>query len=255
MTDYSTRLDKCNLSVKDSESTISTLQQTIENTQKTNKKLNDDTEQCKRDLESTQKDSSTCRGTNDDLNSKIKDVFEQLKDCRNNGHEDALEIITLKSNSDDIKKSLSGCQTDNINLTESVKAYKVTIAKFNDEDVLDKLTINQGIVQQTANKALLDQCEASKTEIVASYEKTKGNVLDLTKKIASIRSEYDETGKKSDEKINGLITDLNKCETSFKSESDAVKDLDTEITELKRIAGISQKVRLQSRNLLIIPSL
>lgn len=210
--------------------------------------MNDDAAQYKRDLNSLQKDVNTCRATNDNLNNNIRDVTDKLKCCQNSGHEYALEIITLKSTSDDLRKSISVCQTENINLSESLK---VANAKFEDDERLDELALNQEIAEQRATKALLDQCEASKTEISASYENVKANILELTINIASLRSEYDESSKTKDEKITLLTGNLGQCESSLKSETDTVNRLDAQINELQSTLDISKKVRLLSKRLFI----
>lgn len=204
------------------------LQQTIVDIQNRNAILTSDSTKCQLELDISRKETTVIKTTIVELNNRVKDYTEKLNVCQNEGHNFALQIISIRSESDSVKKNLLTCQGEKNNLAELLKAKIADYSK-------DEIKIQQDMVLLKTTQSLLEQCQTSKKDIATSYETEKANVLELTKKIAANRAEYDESSRKYEEQNKRTVDDLNKCKTSLKTETDYRTTVDTEVRTLKTV--------------------
>lgn len=201
-----------------------------------------ETTKCKADLEASENGADVCSATNVELNRSIKELAEKLTKAESDDHESALKIITLKSTVDELNQNVRTCQGENTNLSELLKAK---IADYNN----DELRLQEEIAQLRIVQTHLEQCTARNSEIQTSYENEKDNVAKLTNTIGVIRGECSESKKTYEERIEILLGNWNECKGSLKSETDVVRNLQIEITEIQNRLDVSIKVRIRFEKL------
>lgn len=242
LTTCGTKLDQCSNNFILSQSTIDSLQETIKDIQKINTRLDTDTTQCKHDLEASLKEAGTCSQTNANLNIKITEIVDKLSGCENESHQNSVQIIALKTSSDELKNNLSTCQGENSNLSELLKAK---IADYNK----DEIKLQEEMARLKTTLAQLEQCKTSKDEIDASYQSEKSTVIDLTNTIARVRAEYTESYNNYNQQIQQLLENVNQCRTTLQSESNVkasieneLKNLEIQFTDIQHTLDITKKV-------------
>lgn len=220
----------------ESRSTIDTLRKSVENTDSINKQLSGENRQCNLDLEASRKETTTCSGINIELNIRINALNEKYSCCQNESHQYTLQILTLRSESDNYNKKWSICQDDTFSLTKSLETCKAN-------DDADSTKIKEEMAALRATEGLLKQCNDRRTELDRSYENEKKTVAELTISIRDIRIELNESTNKYNSQITLLTTNINQLEASLKSEKDEVNRLTINITEIQIRLDISIKVR------------
>lgn len=235
--------DNCEINLTDALADAIDLEQKVADVENNNKQLTADKGLCENNLEFSKEETTTCNVLVSDLNSKVKDVNDQLTTSKNKNYEDSLLIISLKSASDELTKSLSSCKADNTQLNESLN---IKTADYNREE----LEMQGEIARLKASQALLEQCEETNDKLELSYEAAKADVAELTDKFGNLQTKYDETTRKLEEQIQVSISDLGQCKTSLKSETDKntaceiqVGDLETTISDVQAKLNASQQVK------------
>lgn len=235
LTDSQSRLNQCNTNFKNSQSTIITLQQTIENVQNINIKLTTESAKWKLDWETSQNENAVCRSNLYELNITITNINVKLNSCEDKSHAGAQEINTIKNSFDELKKKFGILEGDNCKLTEELNACRA-------DDTADSIEIQKEIAALRAAQELLNQCNIRSTGFEESYKSERDIVINLTNQINIIRGEYAESCKKYEERINILIININEYQTSIKTQTDIVFNLNIRITEITTQLNVSLKV-------------
>lgn len=246
MKDTSTELSKCTTAKtkceNNSQTTVFNLQQTIADIQNKYATLSTDSTKCISDLDVLRKEATAYKTSITDLNNNIKDVTDKLTRCHDDGDATALQIISLKASSDQLREKATKCEADltlNINLSESLKTK---IAYWENDEVEDKNKLEEEMARLRSTEEHLQQCEASKKQIVASYDSEKVVVFELTKKIAANRAEFDVSIRKYEERNNRTLDDFKQCQISLKSEIEYKVTIDIEVKTLR-----TQVIEFQNR--------
>lgn len=203
--------------------------------------MNCDIKECNVDLVASQQAEDKCISTNEDLNGRIKDITGKLKGCEDESHADLLEIIDLKSISNKLKEKLDKCDEEKCKITANLEICE-------SDDTADYNALQKEIADQKATRDLLDQCNKRRTDIEESYKTECNKVLNLTTTINTIRGEFAESSRQYEEKINILIVNINEYETSIKTQTTIVYNLNIQITEITNQLNVSLKVSYLSQS-------
>jgi len=226
--------DKCNSDLKSSKSKIVSLEETIETDENTIKKLTQESSQCKNDLECSRKESDSCRTTNNNLTDDIKKTSEKLNGCQGESHDLSLQIISLKSAIDEVKKSLGCCDNDKAHLTEQLN---IEIGDYTE----DQRKLVEEIALMKVVQTRLDSCNATNTDLTGSYQSEKKLNEDLTLRLEKLRIECVESTKKLDEQIQSLTGNFNQCKVNLNTETNSVNNLTIEVEDISKKLENSKK--------------
>lgn len=249
---------KLEITIKETQTTIIKLQRNIEQVTISNKNNDKELIEWKHKYDVLLTDSDSCKkqvkeltNSNNDLKRVNKELTEKLSCCQNDGHQQSLEIITIKSNFDNIKKSMAGCELEKTKLSD---ALKLKIKQYDDDEVRD----HEELLLRTEIEADLAHWQSQFAEIEISYKAEKANVLNCKNEIVLIREELSKSCKKYESDIKILHTSIDQYKASLKSETDLKNSCVIEnkkyvlhITDIEYQLNLSQKVKTRSRNIFL----
>lgn len=243
ITERSTELNKCgaertqlDINLRESESTIEKLKETIVTAEKVNKDLNADIAECNIELLASDSATEECNSKNTELNQTIKDTNEKLSSCQKDRETDEGKIKDLTSKSDCLSRDLHTCQNEKIDLSHKLDACR------EDEDE-ETIELQDKIAKLNAAQDLLKQCDSRRTEVEKDLENEKTTVITLNSKITFIQNEWNESNKKYEEQIEIFTGNWKQCKGDLQSETDEKNRLTIQITSIQLELNVTIKVR------------
>lgn len=244
---------KHEITVKESETTITTLQTTIEQFKGVNRNVSIELNEWKHKYDSEhtkvvahEKTIENLEATIANLNKKNSELTENLSGCQGESHGYSVQIDALKTNINSVKKELSTCNVDNTHCSDALQSK---IKKYNDDELqrMEKSLITGRLEVDLA------ECQSRYKKIEESYESEKALVLNCKNNTVVIREDCAKTFRQNEEDIKNLrITSkgfIDKCEASLKIQvakndetlSD-VKGLKNRINDIELNLSMSIKV-------------
>lgn len=241
------------ITVKNYETTITQLNESIEKTATVNKNQGVELNECNLNYQSehskVENSEKTITGLNasiDDLTKKNVKLTEDLSSSHDREQQNAVDIDTLKKSNDDIGKNLSACVIDK---TTIGNALSEITGKYNAEQLSD----HEELIARKQIESERDELKARNAELETNYQTEKSNAFNCQNDIASLRVEITKNSQQYELDIKNIrITDqasIDECKDSLKSETEKnvliVKDNDSlksDIADIQIKLTASEKV-------------